>query len=269
MLGLRTRTIALAIIVIGGEAAPGGDEACAQEAAAFSRPIWSVVGSLEGTHTNNAFFTPSDKQSDAYLGPDVTVRLDGTLTSEIFYRLYARMELDAFSSETDANNSVARVGARLSRDIFDWTASLVYENRSSFDGIFDERLFTAHDVMGVMARDFDCGFAILSPGGIFTYRFADVEEAQRYRLELWLGAEVPLDTRWSIVSEPFFESFWFTDGLNAGREDQIYSVSLGLKYNLSDNATLTTEAVYEGRSSDQAGRDYDMIEVGPRLDFAF
>lgn len=268
MLGLRTKAVALAII-ISGQAARADGEPSIPEATGTSRPVWSVVGSIEGTHTDNAFFTPGDRLSDAYLGPDMTIRLDGTLTSDISYRLYARMELDAFSDETDANNAVARAGARLSRDVFDWMASLVYENRYSFDGIFEERLFTAHDVKGVLARDFDCGLAILSPGGLITYRFADVDEAQRYRLELWLGIEVPLDAKWSLVSEPFFESFWFTDGLNAGREDQIYSVSLGLKYNLSDNAALTTEAVYEGRTSNQAGRDYDMIEIGPRLDFAF
>jgi len=260
MLGWRTVVIALAIVLT-VHAARADDFP--------SRPVWSVVGSLEGTHIDNAFFTPSDRKSDAYFAPDVTIRLDGWLTHDVAYRLYARMEFDAFAEETDANNAVGRLGARLSRDIFDWTASLVYENRYAYDGIFEDRLFTAHDVMGVVARDFDCGFAILSPGGVFTYRFADLDEAQRYRLELWLGIEVPINARWSVVSEPFFESFWFTDGLNSGREDQIYSVSLGLKYNLSDNATLTTEAVYEGRTSDQAGRDYDMVEIGPRLDFAF
>jgi len=234
-----------------------------------SRPTWSVVGSLQGTQTSNAFFASSNEQSDFYLGPDITIRLDGLLTRDVAYRLYARTELDAFSTETDANTSVARVGARLSRDIFDWTASLVYENRSSFDGIFEHRLFTANDVMGILARDFDCGFATLSPGAVVTYRFADDPNAQRYRTELWLGIEVPIDAKWSVVSEPFFESFWFTDGSNVGRRDQIYSASLGLKYNLSNNASLTTEGIYEGRTSNQPGRDYTVFEIGPRLDFAF
>lgn len=140
---------------------------------AGSSPELSVVGSLEGTYIDNAFFTPDDRRDDVYWAPDVTMRLDGALTSDIYYRFYARMEVDAFSDETDANNSVARVGARLSRSFGDWMASLIYENRYSFDGIYEERLFTAHDVKASVARTFDCGFALLSPGGLVTYRFSD------------------------------------------------------------------------------------------------
>jgi hypothetical protein len=234
-----------------------------------SRPTWSVVGSLQGTQTSNAFFAPNNEQSDFYFAPDISIRLDGTLTRHISYRIYARSEVDAFTTLTAANYSVARVGARLSRDILDWTASLIYENRTDFDGIFEHQVFNANDVMGSVARSFDLGCATLSPGAMVRYRFADDPNAQQYRAELWLGIEVPIDTKWSVVSEPFFESYWFTDGANAGRQDQIYSASLGLKYNLSKNASLTTEGIYEGRSSNQAGRDYTVFEVGPRLDFAF
>jgi hypothetical protein len=234
-----------------------------------SIPIWSVVGSLESSYTDNAFLTPSDRQSDVYANPDITIRADGNLTSEVYYRLYARMEFDAFSEETGANSSVARVGARLSRDIGGWTGALAYENRYSYGGIFEERFFTGHDVIGSIGRSFDLGWVNLSPGGLLTYRFADVAESQRFRMEIWLGIEVPLDEKWAIVSEPFYESFWFTDGANSGREDQVYSVSLGLQYALTDNASLTTEVIYENGSSNRAGLDYEFIEVGPRLDFAF
>lgn len=235
----------------------------------ISRPVWSVVGSLQGTYTDNAFLASSGRRSDFYGTPDITIRADGKLTSGIYYRFYARGEFDAFNDETDANNAVARVGARLSGELFDWTASIAYENRYSFDGIFQERLFTSHDVIGSVTRSFDCGLATLSPGGLLTYRFADVAESQRFRMEIWLGIEVPINQKWSIVSEPFFEQFWFTDGLNAGRQDQVYSVSLGLQYKLTDNALLTTEVVYENRTSNRSGRDYDLIEIGPRLDFAY
>lgn len=268
MLGLRKLSILLLFFDCGAAFADDVVEHD-QDLAVPSRPTWSVVGSLEGTQIDNAFFTPGDKQSDVYVAPDVTLRLSGYLTSEISYRIYARLEVDAFSDLTDANNSVARVGVRLARPLGEWTASLAYENRYAFDGIYEDRLFTGHDVITAIARDYECGIAIFSPGGLITYRHSDLAEANRYRLELWFGIEVPIDSKWSLVSEPFFESFWFTDGLNTGRRDQIYSASLGLKYNLSDNATLTTEAVYEGRSSNQSGRDYDVVEIGPRLDFAF
>lgn len=234
-------------------------------------PTFSIVGSLEGTYTDNAnVFLPSPgRRSDVYWTPDITLRLDGRLTSDVYYRLYARGEFDAFNDETDANNADARLGVRLSRDIFDWNASLGYENRYGYVGIFDDRLFRGHDLIGTVSRDFELGWATLSPGGLLTYRFADVDEFQRFRLELWLGVEVPIDEKWSVVSEPFFEQFWFTDGLNSGREDQVYSVSLGLQYRLTDDALLTTEVIYEKGESNRPGLDYDFIEIGPRLDFAY
>lgn len=241
----------------------------ADESISPSSPIWSVVGSLEGSYTDNAFLTPSDRRSDVYWNPDITVRADGRLTAEIYYRFYARMEFDAFSEETGANSSVARIGARFSRDIGGWIGSLAYENRYSYGGIFEERFFTGHDVIGSVGRSFDLGWANISPGGLLTYRFADVAESQRFRTELWLGIEVPIDEKWAVVSEPFFESFWFTDGLNSGRQDQVYSVSLGLQYALTENALLTTEVIYENGSSNRPGLEYDFIEIGPRLDFVY
>jgi hypothetical protein len=65
------------------------------------------------------------------------------------------------------------------------------------------------------------------------------------------------------------EARWFTDGLNAGRLDQIYSASVGLKYNIASNISLTTSFLYEARDSNVPLRRYRDIQIGPRLDFAF
>jgi hypothetical protein len=254
------------VFVALGNLAEAEDEAVSN---GFTRPVWSVVGSLESTYTNNAFLTESDKQSDVYWTPDISIRGDGKLTSDIYYRIYARGDFDAFTNESDADNSVARIGVRLATNVFDWTASIAYENRYAFGSIFDDRLFTGHDVIGSMLTSVDWSWISFSPGALLTYRFADVDESQRFRMELWLGIEVPLDEKWSVVSEPFFEQFWFTDGLNSGRQDSVYSVSLGLQYAITENANLTTEVVYESGTSNRPGLDYDFIEVGPRLDFVF
>jgi hypothetical protein len=66
-----------------------------------------------------------------------------------------------------------------------------------------------------------------------------------------------------------FEAFWFTDGLNRGRQDQIYSADIGVKYNFASNVSLTTSVLYEARASNVAERRYRDLRIGPRLDFAF
>jgi hypothetical protein len=235
----------------------------------WSAPSFSVVGSLAPTWTNNAFFSRDDRQRDVFLNGDVSLRLDGRLAPDLSYRFYARSEVEPFVREKDAQAAMALWGARLTQDIGGWRASAIYENRYQFAGIYDERLFTAHDLKGAISRDFTIGYVTLSPFMQGRYRFADVEEAEYYRLDLALGIEARLNDRWSIVSSPFFEAYWFTGGLNSGRQDQIYSVSLGLKYNIAPNVSLTASIAYEERVSNVALRHYQSIDVGPRLDFAF
>ena len=191
----------------------------------ISAPAWSVVGSISPTFTDNALFTRDNRKSDIYYEPDVSVRLDGNLTNDLSYRLYARTQYEAFSREKDSNFAVA--------------------------------------------RDFRAGSATFSPLLLLTYRFSDLAEARRWRFDAVLGIEVKLDPRWSIVSTPLFEAYWFTDGLNSGRRDQLYSADVGLKYNFASNVSLTTTVLYEARTSNVPLRRYRDVRIGPRLDFAF
>jgi hypothetical protein len=236
-------------------------------------PSFSVVGTLAPNWTDNAFFSAFDRRSDWFLNSDISLRLDGRLAPDLTYRFYVRSELDAFSKEKDADASMALWGARLTQDIAGWKASAIFENRYAFGGIYNEQLFTAYDVKGALSRDFVVNTAynviIFSPFMQARYRFSDQAFAEYFRLDLALGIEARLNERWSIVSSPFFEAYWFTNGVNSGRADQIYSVSLGVKYNFTPSVALTTSVAFEERFSNVAIRRYQSIDVGPRLNFAF
>lgn len=232
-------------------------------------PTWSVVGSVSPTYTTNSLFSRDNRKSDFYYEPDVSVRLDGYLTNDLSYRLYARALYEAFAREKDGNFSNARLGGRLTENWFGWRFSAIYENRYDFDGVYRDLAFTSHDVMGSVARDFQLNNVTLSPLLLLTYRFSDLAEARRWRFDAVLGIEVKLDPKWSIVSSPLFEAYWFTDGLNSGRQDQLYSVDLGLRYRFAGNLSLTTTVLYEARTSNVALRHYRDLRIGPRLDFAF
>ncbi|MGM4915666.1 outer membrane beta-barrel protein [Tardiphaga sp. 813_E8_N1_3] len=232
-------------------------------------PTWSVVGSLSPTYTANALFSRDDRRGDFYYEPDVSLRLDGKLAPDLSYRIFARAQFEAFSREHDGNAAIARLGARLTKNLYGWRISATYENRYDYDGVFRDLAFTSHDITGAIARDFNIANVTLSPLLQLTYRFSDLAEARRWRFDALVGIEVELNSKWSIVSTPFFEAFWFTDGLNRDREDQIYSASLGLKYNIASNVSLTTNVIYEARNSNVALRHYRDWMIGPRLDFAF
>ncbi|MBR0712392.1 outer membrane beta-barrel protein [Bradyrhizobium liaoningense] len=232
-------------------------------------PSWSVVGSVSPTFTDNALFTRDNRKSDVYYEPDVSVRLDGNITNDLSYRLYARAQYEAFATEKDGNFAIARVGARLTENWNGWRFSAIYENRYDFDGVYRDLAFTSQDVMGSVARDVQFNNVTLSPLLLLTYRFSDLAEARRWRFDAVLGIEVKLDPRWSIVSTPLFEAYWFTDGLNAGRQDELYSADVGLKYNFASNVSLTTTVLYEARTSNVPLRRYRDLRIGPRLDFAF
>lgn len=233
-------------------------------------PTLSVVGTLAPNWTDNAFFSRDDRQSDWYLNSDVSLRLDGRLAPDWAYRFYVRSDLDAFSREKDANASMALWGARLSHDVAGWTASAIFENRYDFIGIYDTHNFTAYDIKGALARNFKVDNALIfSPLIQARYRFADQGFAEYFRLDLALGIEARLNERWSIVSSPFFEAYWFTGDVNVGRRDQIYSASLGVKYNFTPRVALTTSAAFEQRLSNVAIRRYQSVDIGPRLNFSF
>jgi hypothetical protein len=232
-------------------------------------PTWSVVGSLGPSFTDNALFSRDDRRRDVYYEPDASLRLDGNLSPDLSYRLYARAQFEAFANEHDGNVAIARLGARLTQNLYGWRITGIYENRYDYDGIFRDLAFISHDVSGSVSRDFSIGNATFSPLLLLNYRFSDLAEARRWRFDALVGIEVKLDAKWAIVSTPFFEAYWFTDGLNRGRQDQIYSASLGLKYNVSSNVSVTTSAIYEVRTSNVLIRNYTDFQIGPRLDFAF
>ena len=234
-----------------------------------SVPSWSVVGSVSPTFTDNALFSRDDRRSDVFYETDVSARLDGYLNNDLSYRLYARSQYDAFATEKDSNAAIARLGGRLTENWDGWRFSVIYENRYDFDGVYRDLAFISNDVMGSVARDFRVNNVTLSPLLLLTYRFSDLAEARRWRFDAVLGIEVKLDPKWSIVSTPLFEAYWFTDGLNAGRQDQLYSADVGLRYSFASNLSLTTTALYEVRTSNVAVRRYRDLRVGPRLDFAF
>ena len=235
----------------------------------ISVPSWSVVGSVSPTFTDNALFSRDNRRSDVYYEPDVSVRLDGYLTNDLSYRLYARAQYEAFAAEKDSNAAIARLGGRLTENWNGWRFSVIYENRYDFDGVYRDLAFISQDVMGSVARDFRVDNVTLSPLLLLTYRFSDLAEARRWRFDAVLGIEVKLDPRWSIVSAPLFEAYWFTDGLNRGRQDQLYSADIGLRYSFASNLSLTTTVLYELRNSNVAVRQYRDLRIGPRLDFAF
>jgi hypothetical protein len=235
----------------------------------LTAPTWSVVGSVSPTFTNNALFSRDDRRPDVFYEPDVSARLDGNLSPDLSYRLYARAQYESFATEQDGNAAIARLGARLTENLDGWRITGIYENRYDYDGIFRDLAFISNDVSGSVSRDFTFGRLTLSPFTLLTYRFSDLAEARRWRLDGVLGIEVNLDSKWSVVSTPLIEAFWFTDGLNKGRQDQILSTSLGLKYNIRSNVSLTTSVVYEARLSNVAIRRYTDFQVGPTLDFAF
>ena len=270
---MRTSGILLQMIgLLGSTAAVAADvdlKDFRADPAPLPAPSWSIVGSFLPTFTDNALFSRDNRKSDVYYEPDVSVRLDGLLTNDLSYRLYVRSQYEAFSREKDGNASIARLGARLTENWNGWRFSAIYENRYDFDGVYRDLAFTSNDVMGSVARDFQISNITLSPLLLLTYRFSDLAEARRWRFDAVLGIEVKLDPKWSVVSTPLFEAYWFTDGLNNGRRDELYSVDIGLKYSFASNVSLTTTVLYEARTSNVALRHYRDLRIGPRLHFAF
>ena len=79
-------------------------------------PTWSVVGSLSPTYTENALFSRDNRRRDVFYEPDVSLRLDGSLSPDLSYRIFARTQYEAFATEHLGNAAIARLGARLTQN---------------------------------------------------------------------------------------------------------------------------------------------------------
>jgi hypothetical protein len=232
-------------------------------------PTISWVGTVAPTWTDNALFSRSNRRDDFFLEPDFSLRLDGQLSTDLSYRFWVRTLFEGYKKVKLANESSVRVGGRLAQRFAGWTATISFEHRHEFGGIYTDRLFIANDVSGSVSRPITIGDFLFVPTVLLQYRFADLAEARRYRLDLILPIELRIDERWSVIATPMAELFWFTDGLNDGRRDQIYSSSLGLRYRITSNVSLTNSVLYERRFSNVPIRHFNNLEVGPKLDFAF
>ena len=106
----KLNALAGAVGLLGMQPALAGEESAP---VALQRPTWSVFVSFAPTYSNNALVSRSDRRRDVYAQPDVMLRLDGKLASDISYRLYGRSSFDAFNEENFANETFALLGGRL------------------------------------------------------------------------------------------------------------------------------------------------------------
>ena len=106
-----------------------------------------MVGSLSPTYTENALFSRDDRRRDFFYEPDVSLRLDGSLSPDLSYRIFARTQYESFATEHLGNAAIARLGARLTQNLYGWRITGQYENRYDFDGVYRDLAFTSNDVM--------------------------------------------------------------------------------------------------------------------------
>ena len=88
-------------------------------------PSWSVVGSLSPTYTENALFSRDNRRHDFFFEPDVSIRLDGNLTHDLSYCLFARTQYEAFAREKVGNAAIARLGGRFTQNLFGWRITVI------------------------------------------------------------------------------------------------------------------------------------------------
>lgn len=60
-----------------------------------------------------------------------------------------------------------------------------------------------------------------------------------------------------------------TDSANAGREDTVHTISLGVDYEALNNLHLSVEAAHQSRDSNREDRDFDYDQVSAGVTYAF
>src|SRR5262245_20332593 len=219
-------------------------------AQSFTPPVIEIDGSLPIQYTNNAFRAPVGTVQDFFTSPFLKLSANGDLHPNLSYSIYGSGGIDKFFQHTDADDALATAGANLSAKAGSLTFGTIYEHNYAYDGIYRSLLFIADDVTGYVRYNIVAPFGLIAkPSLAASYRFADEPSAQRYLYTLKLDLSQKITDNLSLVSTPKIRFYSFTDGINNGRHDQLFSMSGGLRYAFSPEVSLTTSASYEHRNS--------------------
>jgi hypothetical protein len=226
-------------------------------------------GSLPIQYSSNALSTANNPQGDFLVSPFLQLSLGGALSKDIGYSVYINGGTDVYSRITEADGSLSTHGAKITKKVDNWLFGASFDRNLFFDGMFREFLFVGNDFTAFAQYKFVAGSLTVKPTVSAGYRIADLSSQDRGLFSGKVDVEYTLTKMWAAVGTGRLRYYVFTEGTNDGRRDLLATGSAGLKYNISDDVTLTATVGFERRFSNVAIREYTNFTALSSLDFSY
>jgi hypothetical protein len=231
---------------------------------------FALDGSLPGQIENNITRVPHNGTTDFSYSPFLKLSAITNPRPDLTYSIYADMNVNRYLQYFNNSGSTAGVGTQLVKKWDGLQLGALYDWSDFYDRDFRERFGTNND-LGLFLRYYyvtpDAKLRI-KPNLAMTTRFDQDLAVQRYLYSFKVDFEYRFMDRWSAIVTPRVRYYDYV-GVQAGRRDLIYSVSTGLRHNITDNLDFTTTVGYENRVSNLPGKDYNDLTIGATLDFSF
>jgi Putative beta-barrel porin 2 len=231
---------------------------------------FALDGSLPAQIDNNVTRVTHNEITDFNYSPFLKLSAIAALRPDLTYSIYADTNVNRYLQYFNNNGSTAGVGTQLVKKWDGLQLGALYDWSQFYDRDFRER-FGANNDFGVFLRYYyatpDTKLRI-KPNLAMTSRFDNELSIQRYLYSFKVDFEYKFMDRWSAIVTPRVRYYDYV-GLQAGRRDLVYSVSTGLRHNITDDLDFTTTVGYENRVSNLPGKDYNDLTIGASLDFSF
>ena len=233
-------------------------------------PQLIVDGSIPLQYGSNIAHTSQNRVADWYTSPYFKLSLNGDVLNEFGYSLYANTSADKYFKFSDNDSASATAGFELKKRFDSIEFGAFYERNYFYDGIYETEFNTAND-FGVFLRyryvSAD-GTWRIRPSMAFTTRTNDLFSVQRNLFSFKVDMERKINDRWSVFLIPRLRVYDFVNR-DTGRNDMVASVAAGLRYDISNDVSITSGVGYESRTSGVAGRNYNSMLVSVSLDFSY
>lgn len=230
----------------------------------------TLDGSLPWQYASNPGRSSGVKTPDHEFSPYFKLSASGTLWRELSYQFYGSVGVDRYFQFMDGNGGVAAFGGHIAKRWEHVNLAFTYERGLYYDDYFRGPASVDNDFgthIRISYASLKDGFAA-KPAFSAVMRTDDGGVLRRTLLSARLGFEKTVTDKWTALLTPQLRHYEYQDA-QKGRRDTIFSISSGLKYDITNDISWTTSVGYEVRDSTVPTKSYVNYIIGTSLDFSF
>jgi hypothetical protein len=242
----------------------------AQAGEQIRTPELKLDGSIPLQYSTNVTRSSQNRVSDWYISPYLKLSASGELLDDVRYSFYGSTGDDKYDRITSSDFSAATAGFDVKQRFGAFEVGGSIERNYFYDGIYNKQFDTANDFSLFLRYAYvnSAGTAKVRPSMAFTVRTGDDFSVKRDLFNFKVDFERKIADGWWVFLTPRLRVYDYVNR-DSGRNDVISSASVGLRYDITKDISLTSGIGYESRTSGLSGHNYNGMIAGVSLDFSY